>query len=196
MKGENKALSMIVEIFPTYIFLTEYSHTLDEEFKYIKNLKWREPKSSQINLQSIETRLLHCKELFKIKKFIHKSIIEYLDQDLLITQSWANKNPVGTEHPAHNHANSIVSGVFYFQEDCMPLQFNNISRSIGRLKSDINSDIFKLHTKAGGLVLFPSHLWHSVLPNQEEVRYSISFNTFSNELGNKEELTYLNMKEI
>ena len=82
MKGENKALSMIVEIFPTYIFLTEYSHTLDEEFKYIKNLKWREPKSSQINLQSIETRLLHCKELFKIKKFIHKSIIEYLDQDL------------------------------------------------------------------------------------------------------------------
>ena len=117
MKGENKALSMIVEIFPTYIFLTEYSHTLDEEFKYIKNLKWREPKSSQINLQSIETRLLHCKELFKIKKFIHKSIIEYLDQDLLITQSWANKNPVGTEHPAHNHANSIVSGVFYFQED-------------------------------------------------------------------------------
>ena len=126
MKGENKALSMIVEIFPTYIFLTEYSHTLDEEFKYIKNLKWREPKSSQINLQSIETRLLHCKELFKIKKFIHKSIIEYLDQDLLITQSWANKNPVGTEHPAHNHANSIVSGVFYFQEEGMPLQFNNI----------------------------------------------------------------------
>ena len=116
MKGENKALSMIVEIFPTYIFLTEYSHTLDEEFKYIKNLKWREPKSSQINLQSIETRLLHCKELFKIKKFIHKSIIEYLDQDYILQQAVPAREELYTGLSTHLVDEQIIDRFYEGKE--------------------------------------------------------------------------------
>ena len=50
----------------------------------------------------------------------------------------------------------------------------------------------------GELVLFPSSLRHSVPFNKgNETRYSMSFNTFSiDELGSKESLTHLNLKDI
>ena len=46
-------------------------------------------------------------------------------QKLIVTQAWCNKNPPHTGHPAHNHPNSIISGVFYFNQNptLPPLQF-------------------------------------------------------------------------
>ena len=50
----------------------------------------------------------------------------------------------------------------------------------------------------GELVLFPSSLRHSVPINKgNEERYSMSFNTISiDELGSRDSLTHLNLKEI
>ena len=50
----------------------------------------------------------------------------------------------------------------------------------------------------GELVLFPSSLRHSVPINKgNEIRYSLSFNTFCiEELGSRDSLTHLNIKEL
>ena len=49
----------------------------------------------------------------------------------------------------------------------------------------------------GELIMFPSNIWHAVLPNKgKDTRYSMSFNTFANELGWQENFTYLNTNEL
>ena len=61
----------------------------------------------------------------------------------------------------------------------------------------MNSGIINIPMVNGDLVVFPSDLMHSVHPNQStEARYSMSFNTFSDELGHDEQLTYLNLREL
>ena len=64
-------------------------------------------------------------------------------------------------------------------------------------QTKINSESFTFNPKPGELILFPSHLRHNVLINpKEESRYSLAFNTFCfEELGTKESLTHLNIKE-
>ena len=48
-----------------------------------------------------------------------------------------------------------------------------------------------LNEATGDLILFPSDIMHSVNVNvSNETRYSLSFNTFSNELGSNEALSY------
>ena len=64
--------------------------------------------------------------------------------------------------------------------------------------NSVNSETFYLPLVSGELILFPSHLRHSVPRNtSDEVRVSLSFNTFVTEsLGSEQSLTYLNMKDI
>ena len=64
--------------------------------------------------------------------------------------------------------------------------------------NQLNSETFLLPMTDGELVLFPSSLRHSVPINRgNEERYSMSFNTFCiDELGSKESLTHLNLKEL
>ena len=52
--------------------------------------------------------------------------------------------------------------------------------------------------KSAELILFPSHLEHSVPENKSDMeRISLSFNTFSDGiLGKEKNLTYLNVKEV
>ena len=66
------------------------------------------------------------------------------------------------------------------------------------LLSELNSETFLLPMVDGELVLFPSSLRHSVPFNKgNETRYSMSFNTFCiDELGSRDSLTHLNIKEL
>lgn len=102
-----------------------------------------------------------------------------------ITSCWVNRTYRMQGHHLHGHPNSIVSGIFY-------LTSHDSSATIFKLPNywmknfdhyffsnafpDFNARIFP---KKSTLILFPSHLSHSVSSlTKNEERYTISFNTF------------------
>ena len=60
-----------------------------------------------------------------IKKFLNQCCKDYLDKiicpkndiDLYITQSWLNYTKENQYHHKHEHPNSVISGVLYFDSD-------------------------------------------------------------------------------
>ena len=204
-----KEKEQVLQFFPTPGLITKYPDTIEEEFEFIQNLEYAEKGSENGNAQTRDTYLLKHKELSKIKDFIYESLNKFTvgiwktKQKLIITQSWCNKNLSNTEHPVHHHANSLVSGVFYFKQDITmpPIQFSRVDRQSLMPKTEeyniFNSQQIMFPMVDGELILFPSNIWHAVLPNEsEDTRYSMSFNTFAKELGWIENLTYLNINEI
>ena len=199
----------LLQIFPSPVLITKYEHSIEEEFKFIEKLRYIEQKENG-NFKSDDTYLLKHKELSKIKDFIFESLDKYTKnilhtkQRLVITQAWTNRNPPHSKHHEHVHPNSILSGVFYFRQSkaLPPIQFNKSVQDGIKLNPEkynvLNSESFLLPMVDGELVLFPSSLRHSVPINRgNETRYSLSFNTFCiDELGSKDSLTHLNIKEL
>ena len=199
----------LLQIFPTPVLITKYEHSIEEEFKFIQILRYIEQKENS-NFKSDDTYLLKHKELSKIKDFIYESLNKFTQniiqtkQRLVVTQAWTNKNPPNSKHHEHTHPNSIVSGVFYFRQSktLPPIQISKAVQDGIKLSPEkynqLNSETFLLPMVDGELVLFPSSLRHSVPINQgNEERYSMSFNTFCiDELGSKDSLTHLNLKEL
>ena len=199
----------VLQLFPVPGLITKYSGTIEEEFKFIQNLEYIGNKTVGGNFRSTDSDLLRHKELSKIKDFIYESLNKFTmelwntKQKAIITQSWCNKNPTNTNHPIHHHPNSIISGVFYFKQNptLPPIQFSRLDGQFFRPKIEkyntFNSDIRHFPMVDGDLILFPSNLWHAVPPNEgKDTRYSMSFNTFANELGSEEHLTELKLQEL
>ena len=199
----------LLQIFPIPVLITKYEPSIEEEFKFIQNLRYIEQKENK-NFKSDDTYLLKHKELSKIKGFIYESLNKYTQkvlntkQRLVVTQAWTNRNPPNSKHHEHVHPNSILSGVFYFRQSktLPPIQFNKSIQDGIKLNPEkynqLNSETFLLPMVDGELVLFPSSLRHSVPINRgNEERYSMSFNTFSiDELGSRDSLTHLNLREL
>ena len=199
----------LLQIFPSPVLITKYKHSIEEEFKFVKNLRYIEQKENG-NFKSDDTYLLKHKELSKIKDFIYESLNKFTQniiqtkQRLVVTQAWTNRNPPNSKHHEHIHPNSILSGVFYFRQSktLPPIQFSKAIQDSVKLSPEkynqLNSETFLLPMVDGELVLFPSSLRHSVPANKgNEERYSMSFNTFCiDELGSKNSLTHLNIKEL
>ncbi len=199
----------LLQIFPSPVLITKYEPSIEEEFKFIENLRYIEQKENG-NFKSDDTYLLKHKELSKIKDFIYESLNKFIKnifhtkQRLVVTQCWANRNPPNSKHHEHVHPNSIISGVFYFRQSktLPPIQFSKAVQDSFKLSpekyNNINSETFLLPMVDGELVLFPSTLRHSVPFNKgNETRYSMSFNTFCiDELGSRDSLTHLNIREL
>ena len=199
----------LLQIFPIPVFITKYEHSIEDEFKFIEKLRYIEQKENG-NFKSDDTYLLKHKELALIKNFIYESLNKYTQQiwmtkqKLVVTQCWTNRNPPHSKHHEHVHPNSIVSGVFYFKQSktLPPIQFSKATQDGVKLNPEkynqFNAETFLLPMVDGELVLFPSSLRHSVpLNHGNDTRYSMSFNTFCiEELGSKETLTHLNIKEL
>ncbi len=199
----------LLHIFPVPVLITKYEHSIEDEFKFIEKLRYLEQKENG-NFKSDDTYLLKHKELALIKNFLYESLNKFTQkilmtkQKLVITQCWTNRNPPHSKHHEHVHPNSIVSGVFYFKQSktLPPIQFSKATQDGVKLNPEkynqFNAETFLLPMVDGELVLFPSSLRHSVpLNHGNDTRYSMSFNTFCiEELGSKESLTHLNIKEL
>ena len=145
---------------------------------------------------------LHILDVIQLRELRHKvesGIQEYMDHlgvdmdkiSMNITTSWVNRYDKGHSTHQHHHSNSIISGVYYL-EDCdktAPIQFhrapgyvnlwpNTVNLPI-KQHNALNIDVITVIPKAGELIMWPSHLAHSVPPNQSDTaRYTIAFNTF------------------
>ena len=199
----------LLQIFPIPVLICKYENSIEEEFKFIKNLRYIEQNENS-NFKSDDTYLLKHKELSKIKDFIYESLNKFTQniiqtkQRLVVTQAWTNKNPPNSKHHEHVHPNSIISGVFYFRQSktLPPIQFSKSVQDGIKLNPEkynhLNSETFLIPMVDGELVLFPSSLRHSVPINRgNETRYSLSFNTFCiEELGSTDSLTHLNLRKL
>ena len=202
----------LIQLFPTPVLICSCPFDYGKELDWIKKQSFKtEHKNEEaitgnnLNRQSEDTFILDKPEISRVREFIDLKLKEFAvkvmgsDSEMVITQSWLNKNCKGESHHEHKHPNSMVSGVWYPQihEKLPPIQFRNnqqrdITLSIEQL-NPFNSATFMLPMKRGELILFPSNIPHSVPINQsDEDRISLSFNTWSKgSLGGIERLTYL-----
>ncbi len=150
-------------------------------------------------LNSTNLHILDVIQLRELRGKVESGITEYMDhlgvdQDKIsinITTSWVNQYARGDSTHQHSHSNSIISGVYYL-EDCdetAPIQFhrapgyvnlwpNTINLPI-KQHNALNIDVITVIPKAGELIMWPSHLAHSVPPNESDTeRHTIAFNTF------------------
>lgn len=106
------------------------------------------------------------------------------ENDLRITQCWVNIYQHGMSQEIHNHANHIMTGVYYVKAppNCSKIMFHSYNADT-MIRPPIEHDTpYNTLTAAytpepGDLVVFDSALRHSVPVNQAEgERISVSFN--------------------
>jgi uncharacterized protein (TIGR02466 family) len=145
-----------------------------------------------------------------LKNWIQNQINRYATEvmgsgKLKFTQSWAIKHENMPQNIfTHTHPNSIISGSYYIDapNDSEPLAFNKPGSTTGTLiKYEKNyenkpwlNDRVGFASYTGRLILFPSHIEHSVFGYQTKTqrRCVLAFNTwFDGPIGTEEGLTLL-----
>lgn len=192
-------------LFPTTIGKFELGRELtDEEMSFVN---FQPTYKNTGNTTSNNRAVLKENVLTEIEQFIQKSVAEYVqttyvprdDINLQITQSWLNYCKPGEYHHKHAHPNSLVSGVFYVKADKQNdkiMFYQDGYQQLQIIPSEwnvFNSRSWWIEVNTGDLLLFPSHLTHSVEPVQNE-RISLSFNTFPfGMIGDERDLTALKL---
>ena len=136
----------------------------------------------------------HC-ELF-VKKYL--SLKE--NANFYLQNSWSVKHNPGDYAQIHSHGSSLLSGVYYLKtkSNCGNLVFHknpiytNIFHQSIRFEYDeennINAGQYAIDVSEGKILLFPSHLEHSVDKNKSnDERYSLAFNFYVRGKFGKEE---------
>ena len=200
----------INNIFPTPIYTTKIDRKFTkQELKFVNEQK-KHCMSNTGNINTKDNYILNRKEFKNIKKFLDKHCKEYLDTvicpknniELYITQSWLNYTEANQYHHKHEHPNSVVSGVLYFNSDIKNDKilfshsrgYQQIRPAINEKKYNIwNSETWFFPVETGDLFMFPSSTSHQVETKQgSNTRISLAFNTFyKGNVGSNSGLTEL-----
>lgn len=147
--------------------------------------------------------ILHNKKLRKLKEQI-QNCVNYFAHEVLdiedhinfeIQASWINKIESGdADIVKHGHAGSMISGVYYIDSDntTAPITFekaymypnlfhNSVPLTFKKKNyNQYNIQEFTINPLPGDILLFPSHLEHTVhRVDTKKDRYGIAFNCFA-----------------
>jgi len=201
---------IINNIFPTPIYTTKIDRGFTkQELEFVKQQK-KHCTNNQGNINTKDNYILNRKEFKNIKKFLDKHCKNYLDTvicpknniEIYITQSWLNYTEANQYHHRHEHPNSVVSGVFYFDSDIKNDKilfshsrgYQQIRPTIDKTKFNVwNSETWFFPVETGNLFMFPSSTTHQVETKKGiNTRISLAFNTFyKGSIGSDIELTEL-----
>jgi len=178
--------------YPIMVCSDHYHFTAAEE-EFISKLAMADNAG---NLMSQNDRILDSIEMSKLRIFIDSQIGVYRkkilrvkkENEIYITQAWANKAKTNEFHPMHKHPNSILSGVLFVTgeegDGLPPIRFHR-SNDLLPLElefeelNDFNSSCKWFSAIKGRLIIFPSVLDHDVEKNNSDLeRITLSFNTF------------------
>ena len=123
--------------------------------------------------------------LYEAQKKIY--IEEHLESEPFLGNMWANVNPPGGMNRAHQHPNSLWSGVYYIKAEKNSGQLKiddpRAAASMVRPKQKsgkLSSRLWRethYEPVAGRCIMFPSWVMHCVDPNESnDIRISVSFN--------------------
>ena len=201
---------VINNLFPTPIYTTKIDRPFTkQELKFVDEQK-KHCDKNQGNLNTKDSYILNRKEFKNIKKFLDKCCKDYLDTiicpknniELYITQSWLNYTEANQYHHKHEHPNSVISGVLYFNSDIKndkilfshPTPYQQIRPETDEEKFNLwNSKTWWFSVETGNLFMFPSSTTHQVETKQgNNTTISLAFNTFyKGSLGSNIKLTEL-----
>ena len=182
--------------FPTPVYIADIKHpTLNQELER-DIVAWSKQDKGVIrtNVQGWHSTT-NMAELPQFKKLVdmlyecQKTIYdqEHLDSEPVLGNMWSNINPPGGMNRAHQHPNSLWSGVYYIKapKNCGNLKIDD-PRSVACMSRPRQKDgekparLFReTHYEpiAGRCIMFPSWLMHCVDPNNSnDIRISVSFN--------------------
>ena len=201
---------VIQNIFPTPIYTTKIDRGFTkQELNFVEQQK-KHCTNNQGNINTKDNYILNRKEFKNIKKFLDKHCKDYLDTiicpknniELYITQSWLNYTEANQYHHRHEHPNSVISGVLYFDSDIKndKILFSH-SKGYQQIKPEIDKEKFNLWNsetwffpvETGNLFMFPSSTTHQVETKKgTNTRISLAFNTFyKGSVGSNTQLTEL-----
>ena len=183
-------------LFPTPVYIADIKHpTLNQELE--RNIvAWskQDKGMTRTNIKGWHsTTDMH--ELPQFKKLVdmlyacQKTIYEqeHYESEPHLGNMWANINPPGGSNRAHQHPNSLWSGVYWIKtpKNCGQLKIDD-PRSVACMTRPRQKDTKKpdrlwreTHYEpiAGRCIMFPSWLMHCVDPNESnDIRISVSFN--------------------
>ena len=183
-------------LFPTPIYIADIKHpTLNQELE--RNIiAWsNEDKGiTRTNVQGWHspTNMAELPEYKKLVSMLYacqKTIYdqEHLDSEPVLGNMWANINPPGGMNRAHQHPNSLWSGVYYIKapKNSGDLKIDDPRSAAAMVrpnkkKGPVPARLFReTHYEpiAGRCIMFPSWLMHCVDPNKSnDIRISVSFN--------------------
>ena len=124
-------------------------------------------------------------EILKAVSIYNEQFMGYKKTKFEITSSWSTKTNTKESSLVHFHANNMYSAVYYnkVNNNMGKLLFHNFATSSYELEIDkytpYNSKSYLIKPENMTLIIFPSHLYHSILKNNidnEEIRYSIACN--------------------
>jgi uncharacterized protein (TIGR02466 family) len=131
-----------------------------------------------------------------IKQVVDYFVYTVLDVDdnveFELTTSWLNKMDIGTDIALHNHANAVVSGVYYpeINETANPIIFKKNRQHLNSFPEHVRPNTkgnwnqysigeLTVQPCPGDVLIFPSHLEHQVnMSHDTYSRYSLAFNYF------------------
>lgn len=203
-------------LFATPLIITSYKCS-DSIREFLNSQLVRETtnqKAEQFGRVSENTYILNNETCLGLSGFILQECLDFAQNvfgydvnKMQFTQSWISIKYPGQSHFIHSHPNSIISGVYYFSEHDSPIEpiifhkpyanFNNrLEVEFDAQKADQSQfawTTFTMQPETDMLLLFPSHLQHSVGTNTtNEIRKSLAFNVIPTEfLGSSKRLTEL-----
>ena len=182
-----------LEICPQHIFEFTAKETLRQKVQTL--IEAEQYEVNHVNWVTVHKNLAEKPEYKELTEWFKccveqvRQIYEYKCDGLKISQMWANKSESDNWHHIHNHPFSIISAIFYVTDSPAETWFsveNFWVANYGKHPLPLTEDftkcphiIHKQQSVKGKLILFPSHLLHSVSEHKgEKPRYTISFNTF------------------
>ena len=183
-------------LFPTPVYIADIKHpTLNQELER-DIVAWSKQDKGIVrtNVQGWHSKTnMHERPEFKklvnmlyaCQKTIYEQ--EYYESEPVLGNMWANINPPGGSNRAHQHPNSLWSGVYWIKtpKNCGQLKIDD-PRSVACMTRPRQKDTKKpdrlwreTHYEpiAGRCIMFPSWLMHCVDPNESnDIRISVSFN--------------------
>ena len=182
--------------FPTPIYIADIKHpTLNQELE--RDITAWANKDKGITRTNIRgwhsTTDMHEKPeyqklvsmLYDCQKTIYDQ--EHYESEPFLGNMWANINPPGGSNRAHQHPNSLWSGVYWIKtpKNCGHLKIDDPRSAAAMVRpkqkeGSMPSRLFReTHYEpiAGRCIMFPSWLMHCVDPNESnDIRISVSFN--------------------
>ena len=202
--------AVIQNLFPTPIYITNIDRPFTKQELQFVNEQKKICNNNQGNINTKDNYILNRKQFKNIKNFLDKHCKEYLETiicpknniELYITQSWLNYTETNQYHHKHEHPNSIVSGVLYFNSDIKNDKilfttgkgYEQIKPEIDKTKFNLwNSGTWWFPVETGNLFMFPSSTTHQVETKKgNNTRISLAFNTFyKGTIGSNSDLTEL-----
>jgi uncharacterized protein (TIGR02466 family) len=211
----------IMSLFPTPVLRVRVQEYFKDEIWRLKQLEMEHVYDNNVtkdlnHFKSIESYCLDIPGMEKLKSYIEKEVKDFyvhglaIDGDIMITQSWVNRNINGGGTHTHYHNNSVISGVYYMDvpDNTTLIKFHkpDVDRStVYRLDPEVNPNLLSGNPYAqtvatipvanSEILLFPSYLPHSV-PDMatSKDRWTLAFNTVPVILGSRNTLTELLIK--